>query len=65
MVSPPEPDRYMSVEEQERFPRGLEGQGQPSTEGQRISITVGRQAVAGCRDRADVDTNNKPVPVSD
>ena len=55
----------MCVEEQERFPRGLEGQGQPSTEGQRISVTVGRQVMAGCRDRAVVDTNNKPVPVSD
>lgn len=54
----------MSAEEQERLPRGLDGQGQPSTEGRRISVTVGRQVMAGCRVRADVDTTNKPVPVS-
>lgn len=54
----------MSGDEQEKFHRGLNGQGQPSTEGQLISATVGGQVMAGSRYRVDVDKNNRPVPVS-
>lgn len=49
-------NRYMSVDEQKKFHRGLKGQGQPSTKGKLITVTVtvGRQVMAGCRYRVDV-----------
>lgn len=57
-------NRYMSVEEQEKFPRGLEGQGQRSTEGQRISVTVGRQVMAGVQGQSRCRYQQQPVPMS-